>query len=376
MTKVLIASDSFKGSASSSQVAEYIAKGIKKVDATIDIKKIPIADGGEGTIESLLSACHGKSYTKKVVGALGNAINATWGMMNDNEAVIEVAEAAGFIVDKSKVSPMKTTTYGVGQLIEEALNHDVKTIYIGLGGSSTTDGGVGLAQALGVHFYDDNGQEVGLGGQELIKIKDIDISNIDGRLSKCQIIGLSDVTNPLTGEEGSAYVFSPQKGATSDEVEQLELGLQNLRRVSKKVLGKEYGDTPGAGAAGGIGFALLTLLGGQLESGIQKIMRLINLEEEIKRADLVITGEGQMDGQSIKGKAPIGIAKLAKKHKLPVIAITGSIGNSIEKVYENGVDLVISSTSSPMTLEEAVKNSDKLLDLAGMTAIKAYNLRN
>ncbi|TXJ77556.1 glycerate kinase [Ligilactobacillus salivarius] len=376
MTKVLIASDSFKGSASSSQVAEYIAKGIKKVDATIDIKKIPIADGGEGTIESLLSACHGKSYTKKVVGALGNEINATWGMMNDNEAVIEVAEAAGFIVDKSKVSPMKTTTYGVGQLIEEALNHDVKTIYIGLGGSSTTDGGVGLAQALGVHFYDDNGQEVGLGGQELIKIKDIDISNIDGRLSKCQIIGLSDVTNPLTGEEGSAYVFSPQKGATSDEVEQLELGLQNLRRVSKKVLGKEYGDTPGAGAAGGIGFALLTLLGGQLESGIQKIMRLINLEEEIKRADLVITGEGQMDGQSIKGKAPIGIAKLAKKHKLPVIAITGSIGNSIEKVYENGVDLVISSTSSPMTLEEAVKNSDKLLDLAGMTAIKAYNLRN
>lgn len=376
MTKVLIASDSFKGSSSSSQVAEYIAKGIKKVDATIDIKKIPIADGGEGTIESLLSACHGKSYTKKVVGALGSEINATWGMMNNDEAVIEVAEAAGFIVDKSKVSPMKTTTYGVGQLIEEALNHDVKTIYIGLGGSSTTDGGVGLAQALGVHFYDDNGQEVGLGGQELIKIKDIDISNIDGRLSKCQIIGLSDVTNPLTGEEGSAYVFSPQKGATSDEVEQLELGLQNLRRVSKEVLGKEYGNTPGAGAAGGIGFALLTLLGGQLESGIQKIMRLINLEEEMKRADLVITGEGQMDGQSIKGKAPIGIAKLAKKYKLPVIAITGSIGNSIEKVYENGVDLVISSTSSPMTLEEAVKNSDKLLGLAGMTAIKAYNLRN
>lgn len=376
MTKVLIASDSFKGSASSSQVAKYIAKGIKKVDATIDIKKIPIADGGEGTIESLLSACHGKSYTKKVVGALGSEINATWGMMNDDEAVIEVAEAAGFIVDKSKVSPMKTTTYGVGQLIEEALNHDVKTIYIGLGGSSTTDGGVGLAQALGVHFYDNNGQEVGLGGQELIKIKDIDISNIDGRLSKCQIIGLSDVTNPLTGEEGSAYVFSPQKGATSDEVEQLELGLQNLRKVSKKALGKEYGDTPGAGAAGGIGFALLTLLGGQLESGIQKIMRLIKLEEEMKRADLVITGEGQMDGQSIKGKAPIGIAKLAKKYKLPVIAITGSIGNSIEKVYENGVDLVISSTSSPMTLEEAVKNSDKLLGLAGMTAIKAYNLRN
>lgn len=376
MTKVLIASDSFKGSSSSSQVAEYIAKGIKKVDATIDIKKIPIADGGEGTIESLLSACHGKSYTKKVVGALGSETNATWGMMNNDEAVIEVAEAAGFIVDKSKVSPMKTTTYGVGQLIEEALNHDVKTIYIGLGGSSTTDGGVGLAQALGVHFYDDNGQEVGLGGQELIKIKDIDISNIDGRLSKCQIIGLSDVTNPLTGEEGSAYVFSPQKGATSDEVEQLELGLQNLRRVSKEVLGKEYGNTPGAGAAGGIGFALLTLLGGQLESGIQKIMRLINLEEEMKRADLVITGEGQMDGQSIKGKAPIGIAKLAKKYKLPVIAITGSIGNSIEKVYENGVDLVISSTSSPMTLEEAVKNSDKLLGLAGMTAIKAYNLRN
>ena len=376
MTKVLIASDSFKGSASSSQVAEYIAKGIKKVDATIDIKKIPIADGGEGTIESLLSACHGKSYTKKVVGALGSEINATWGMMSDDEAVIEVAEAAGFIVDKSKVSPMKTTTYGVGQLIEEALNNDVKTIYIGLGGSSTTDGGVGLAQALGVHFYDDNGQEVGLGGQELIKIKDIDISNIDGRLSKCQIIGLSDVTNPLTGEEGSAYVFSPQKGATSDEVEQLELGLQNLRKVSKKALGKEYGDTPGAGAAGGIGFALLTLLGGQLESGIQKIMRLIKLEEEIKRADLVITGEGQMDGQSIKGKAPIGIAKLAKKYKLPVIAITGSIGNSIEKVYENDVDLVISSTSSPMTLEEAVKNSDKLLGLAGMTAIKAYNLRN
>lgn len=376
MTKVLIASDSFKGSSSSSQVAEYIAKGIKKVDATIDIKKIPIADGGEGTIESLLSACHGKSYTKKVVGALGSEINATWGMMNNDEAVIEVAEAAGFIVDKSKVSPMKTTTYGVGQLIEEALNHDVKTIYIGLGGSSTTDGGVGLAQALGVHFYDDNGQEVGLGGQELIKIKDIDISNIDGRLSKCQIIGLSDVTNPLTGEEGSAYVFSPQKGATSDEVEQLELGLQNLRRVSKEVLGKEYGNTPGAGAAGGIGFALLTLLGGQLESGIQKIMKLINLEEEMKRADLVITGEGQMDGQSIKGKAPIGIAKLAKKYKLPVIAITGSIGNSIEKVYENGVDLVISSTSSPMTLEEAVKNSDKLLGLAGMTAIKAYNLRN
>ncbi|WP_462271528.1 glycerate kinase [Ligilactobacillus agilis] len=374
MTRVLIAADSFKGSASSKEVATYLAAGIKKVERNVQITEVSIADGGEGTVESILDARGGKTYFSQVVGPFGKEVTAKWGMIADNQAVIEVAEAAGIAIAPTELNPLVATTYGVGQLINEAIAKGAKQIYVGLGGSASNDGGVGLAQALGGHFLDKEGKEIGLGGRELNKIWSVDLTDLDRKLDGIEIVGLSDVTNPLTGPEGASIIFGPQKGAGAKDVELLDQNLNHLANLVDEVRGHEYRTEPGAGAAGGTGYALMALLGGVLHSGIDEVMRIIQLEEKIATCDLVITGEGQIDGQSLMGKAPIGVAKLAKKQGLPVIAVAGGIGENIEAVYDAGIDLVISSTTKPMTVKEAMSQTAKLLTAAGYTAMKAYLL--
>ncbi|WP_258115397.1 glycerate kinase family protein [Levilactobacillus yiduensis] len=374
MTRVLIASDSFKGSATSNEVADYIATGAHQADPTIQVTTIPIADGGEGTVSSVLTAVGGQTYTASVVGPLGQTVDAHWGMIDQKTAIVEVAEAAGLNLAKSDLDPMLTTTYGVGQMIQAALDRGASKIYIGLGGSATNDGGIGMAQALGGHFYDSANHELAYGGNGLLQLDHVDLSKMDSRLAGATIIGLTDVANPLTGPQGASAIFGSQKGADQNKIQQLDKGLALLNQILKTQLDINCGDVPGAGAAGGTGFGILSFLGGRLKPGIEEIMRLTKLEERVAEADLVITGEGQIDGQSLMGKAPIGIAQLAKSHELPVVLIAGSIGDNIQAVYAAGVDLVLSSTVSPMSVEQAIANVRPLLTQAGYTAMRAFNL--
>lgn len=374
MTRVLIASDSFKGSATSNEVADYIAIGAHQADPTIQVTTVPIADGGEGTVASVLAAVGGETLVQEVVGPLGQTVLAQWGMIDQTTAIVEVAEAAGLNLAKDDLDPMLTTTYGVGQLIRAALDCGASKVYIGLGGSATNDGGIGMAQALGGHFYDKDNQELSYGGNGLLQLDHVDLSGMDQRLKETTIVGLTDVANPLTGSQGASAIFGPQKGADSEKIQLLDDGLTHLSQILKSQLAIDCDRTPGAGAAGGTGFGILSFLGGQLEPGIEQIMKLTDLENQISKADLVITGEGQIDGQSLMGKAPIGIAQLARKHRLPVILIAGSIGDNIQAVYAAGVDLVLSSTVSPMSVEQAIANVRPLLTQAGYTAMQAFNL--
>jgi len=376
MTKIIIAADSFKGSATSLEVADYLAEGIQAVDAQAEVVKVPVADGGEGTVASILTAVGGQHMTADVTGPSGQLLQAHWGLLANHVAVLEVAEGAGITQVAGQLDPLKTTSYGVGQVIEAALDAGAQTIYVGLGGSATTDGGVGLAQALGAHFYDAQGAEVVHQGAGVGQIVRLDCQQIDPRLAQTKIIGLTDVKNPLTGSEGAAAIFGPQKGATPAVVQQLDAGLQRLNTLVLRQTGTDFSQQPGAGAAGGIGFGLLAFLGGQLQPGIQEILRLTQLSDKLATADLVISGEGQIDGQSLMGKAPIGITKLAKAQGKPVILIAGSLGADLAAVYAAGADLVLSSTVSPMSVTEAISQTPKLLKQAGMTAMRAFLLGN
>lgn len=372
MTKVLIASDSFKGSATSLEVGNYLEKGIKKADPLAKVYKYGVADGGEGTVLSITDALKGKFIKSLVTGPLGEKVSANWGIVENKTAIIEVAEPSGITLISDRLNPLKTTTYGVGELIKLALDAGVNKIYIGLGGSATNDGGVGMAQALGMKFLDKFEQELPFGGGSLDKLIKIDDSNLDKRLNKVEIVALSDVKNPLIGKNGASFIFGPQKGASVEQVKLLDRNLANLADKTSKFLGHDFSKVPGAGAAGGIGFGLMSFCNAKIESGIDTIMNIIHLDQPMKKVDLVITGEGQIDGQSLMGKVPIGVAKLAKKFNLPVIAVAGSIGSNIEDVYKSGIDLVLSTTTSPMSLSEAIESKPKLLEDVGYTAYKAF----
>lgn len=373
MTKVLIASDSFKGSATSNQIANYITKGILQADPTVQVDAVSVADGGEGTVYSVVTAVKGKLLKSTVVGPLGDPVQATWGLLDEKTAIVEVAESSGITLVKDHLNVSQTTTFGVGQLIKIALDHHVTKIYIGLGGSATNDGGVGMAQALGAHFYDHAGQQIGYGANALQDLDTIDLSTLDARLKQVEIVGLPDVNNPLFGEEGASRIFSPQKGATQEQILQLDHNLMHLADLVKRTIKKDYAMHAGAGAAGGTGFGLLAFLHADIRSGITEMIRLLKLDERMNAVDLVITGEGRIDGQSLHGKLPVGIAHLANKHNLPVIIIVGSIGHDLKEIYGAGFNLVLSSTSKPMTTEQAMQNIDELVENAGYTAFKAFS---
>lgn len=373
--KIVIAADSYKGSASTLEVASFIEQGIRKVRQDAAILKVPLADGGEGTVEALVSVTNGRYIEQEVTGPLGKPVKAKFGLLSDDTAIIEMAAASGLplLRDKER-NPFKATTFGTGELIKAALDQGIGKIYVGIGGSATNDGGVGMAQALGVSFKDHLHRELEPGAESLEKLETIDISNLDPRLKDTEVLVLSDVTNPLCGQNGASYVYGPQKGASPGDIEKLDRWLLHFAEKVEQQLGTNIMDVQGAGAAGGLGAGLMAFCHAKMCSGIETVLELIQLENIIRDADLVITGEGKMDNQSVQGKAPIGVAKLAKKFGIPVIAIVGSEGEAVGNVYHHGIDLVIDIINQPMSLNEAMSRVGELTANAGEKAMRAFGL--
>ncbi|CCL84784.1 TPA: glycerate kinase [Clostridioides difficile] len=365
--KILISIDSLKGSLSSIEAGNAIKKGILKVKEDAQVKILPLADGGEGTVDALVQWMNGKKETIEVTGPIAKKVDATYGLLkNTSTAIIEIAQASGLTLVPTELrNPLYTTTYGVGEIIKEAINKGYRNFIVGIGGSATNDAGIGMLQALGFEFYDENNKLVGLGGKVLNEIRHIKIENRLKELDECKFKIACDVNNPLFGKNGAAYIYGSQKGATSEIIEELDNGLRNFSKVVKNYLSKDVANVEGAGAAGGLGFAFLAFLNSKLESGIKIILEEIKLEEELKDADFVITGEGRLDNQTAMGKAPIGVAKLAKKYGVKVIGLAGATTEDAVKCNEEGIDAYFSIVNRAMTIEEAM---DKATASENMTA--------
>ncbi|MGI6143137.1 MAG: glycerate kinase [bacterium] len=362
--RIIIAPDSFKGSLTAAEVAEGIERGVKRALPQVETITVPLADGGEGTVDALVSATGGRIRIKEVTGPLGERVEAQFGLLGDGEtAVIEMATASGLpLVPPGKRNPMLTTTYGTGELILAALEEGCRRIIIGIGGSATNDGGAGMAQALGVKLLDEKGQDIPYGAAGLARLARIDVSSLDRRLAQVEVLVACDVDNPLTGPRGAARVYGPQKGADPQMVEELDQILARFAAILLRDLGIAVQDIPGAGAAGGLGAGLLAFLKGRLAPGVELVLSAVKLEERIQRgADLIITGEGAINGQTVYGKAPIGVARLAKKYQLPVIAITGSIEPGAEAVLAEGIDAVAAITPGPISLAKAMERAGALV---------------
>ena len=360
--KVVIAPDSYKESLTAMEVATAIESGFKEIMPDAEYIKLPMADGGEGTVQSLVDATGGDIVTVEVTGPLGQPVEGFYGLLGDGStAVIEMAAASGLhLVEPDERNPLLTTTYGTGELIKAALDRGVDHIIIGIGGSSTNDGGVGMAQALGAKLVDANGVDLPFGGGALADLVSIDLSGLDSRLATVQLEVACDVDNPLCGPKGASHIFGPQKGATPEMVTELDSNLAHYAEVIRQTNGKEVIDQSGAGAAGGLGAALLGLFDATLRPGISIVMDAVNLAEVVKDADLVITGEGRIDSQTIHGKTPIGVARTAKLYNLPVIGIAGSTAQDCRVVHDHGLDavysVVLGATDLPTALKEAAFN--------------------
>lgn len=355
--KVVVAIDSFKGSLSSFELGQEIENGIKKVYPEAKVIKVPIADGGEGTVASLVEGTKGKFVTVAVNNPLMEKIEARYGIMGDGKtAVIEMAEASGLpLIPVEKRNPMKTTTYGTGELIKDAISKGCREFVVGIGGSATNDAGLGMLQALGYKFLDENKKELGYGGEILSKVRYIDSTKRLPELKNCKFLVACDVDNPFYGPKGAAEIYSRQKGATEEMVKELDKGLKDLSEVIKKELNIDVSNLSGAGAAGGLGGGLVAFLNGKLSPGIDMILEKVGLEKELKDADFVITGEGRLDYQTAMGKAPVGVAKIAKKFDIPVIGLAGGVTDEAGQTHEKGIDSFFSIINYPITLEEAMK---------------------
>jgi glycerate kinase len=362
--KIIIAPDSFKGSLTAMEVARAISRGITNTDTSIDSVLIPMADGGEGTVQSMVDATSGKIITVEVNDPLLRKIKSFYGILGDGEtAVIEMAAASGLpLLASHERNPMITTTFGTGELIKDALDKGCRKIIIGLGGSATNDGGIGMARALGAHILDSEGLEIGNGGGSLAHLHSIDISDLDHRIADCTIIAACDVDNPLCGEKGAAAVYGPQKGATPEMIKTLDLNLRRFADIVKIQQKKDILDSPGSGAAGGLGAGVRVFLNAKLERGINIVTKITNLSERVRDADLVITGEGMIDFQTAFGKTPFGVAQVAKQYNIPVIAIAGGLGKNYQELYSKGFDAIFSITNKPMTLEFAMENASVLIE--------------
>ncbi len=369
--RIIVAPDSFKGSLSAVSAADAIERGILEVFPDARVFKIPMADGGEGTLETLVKGTGGVLRDVTVTGPLGEPAAASYGILDNNTAVIEMALASGLtLVPPDRRNPMITTTYGTGELIKAALDAGCRKIVIGIGGSATNDGGMGMAQALGVSFKDAGGKELGFGGGELARLALIDTSRLDPRIRDCEITAACDVTNPLCGETGASFVYGPQKGATPEMVRILDSNLRHYAQALKEQLGIDIAQIPGSGAAGGLGAGLMAFCGARLKSGIDTLLDAVGFDNLLPDADLVITGEGRIDGQSVYGKVPVGVARRAKKYGVPVIAIGGAIGSDAGPVYDCGVDALLGITHEPMPLEEAMERAEELLCRAAAGAMR------
>ncbi len=357
--KIVIAPDSYKESLSAVEVAQAIEKGFREIFPDAEYISVPVADGGEGTVDAMISATQGIKITTTVTGPLGEPVTAYWGMSGDGQtAIIEMAEASGLaLVPIENRNPLVTTSHGTGELILHALDNGARNIIIGIGGSATNDGGAGMVQALGAKLCDAVGKEIGHGGGSLMSLNSIDISGLDSRLADCVISVACDVTNPLIGDNGASRIFGPQKGADEAMIVELDANLAHFADVIKKDLHVDVKNAPGAGAAGGMGAALMAFLGAELRSGVEIVTEALHLEEHIHDCSLVVTGEGRMDSQSIRGKVPVGVAAVAKKYRKPVIGIAGSLTSDVAVVHQYGIDAVYSVLNSIGTLEEALKNA-------------------
>lgn len=361
--KIIIAPDSFKESVSASRCAQAIKAGFVSIFPQAECVCLPIADGGEGTVEAMVEATDGKMVMLPVMGPMGDFVGAFYGLSGDGQtAFIEMAAASGLmLVPAGERNPLRATSYGTGELIRHALDAGVRHIILGIGGSATVDGGMGMAQALGARFLDKRGESVGLGGGALQRLVKIDLSDLDPRLHDCRIEVACDVDNPLLGERGAAAVFGPQKGACIEMVAVLERGLQNYARVMLAATGQDVAAMVGGGAAGGMGAAARVFLNATLKSGIDIVLEAVHLEEALRDADLVITGEGRMDSQTVGGKAPIGVARIAKKYGIPVIGIAGVLGDGVEAVHQHGIDAVFSILPALAPLAEVLDRGEQNL---------------
>ncbi|MBD7912772.1 MULTISPECIES: glycerate kinase [Clostridium] len=373
---IALAPDSFKESMTAKEVCEAMERGIKKANSNIKCVHIPMADGGEGTMQSLVDATNGEVHSLKVVGPLGNEVEAQYGILGHGEiGIIEMASASGIqLVSSEKRNPLITTTYGTGELIKACLDHGVKKLLIGIGGSATNDGGAGVIQALGGKLLDLEGNELGYGGGELGKLSKIDLNNFDSRLNQVTIEVACDVNNPLCGERGASNVFGPQKGATKEMIEILDHNLKHYADVIKKQLGKDVIDEPGAGAAGGLGAGLMAFLNGTLKKGIEMVIEYAELDKKVKDVDMVWTGEGSIDFQTQYGKTPLGVAAVAKKYNKPVVALAGRVGEGIEVLYEKGIDSIFGITKGSTSLDEALAKGQENIEKTAENIIRLMNL--
>ncbi len=363
MKNFVLIPDSFKGTMSSEEICEIMKTQIKKHFSDASIKSIPIADGGEGSVDAILKAVSGRKIAIRVKGPYFEEIDSFYGILPNKTAIIEMAAAAGLPLVKNNLHAEKTTTYGVGELIVDAVNRGCKKIILALGGSATNDGGCGMAAALDIKFKDVNNNIFIPVGENLSKIHNIDDTLFKEKYSDIEFFAMCDIDNPLCGEQGAAYVFGPQKGADTNMVKYLDEGLANLAGVMKKDLKKDVLNLPGAGAAGGMGAGVVGFLDGKLESGINFILNLVHFDDLVKNADFVFTGEGKIDYQSLRGKTIIGIADYTKKYNVPLIAVVGCIGEGIDDVYEKGVSAVFSINTKPMPFEESAAYSKENLSI-------------
>ncbi|MDB4866535.1 MAG: glycerate kinase [Cohnella sp.] len=361
--KIVLAPDSYKGSLTAQQACDAMELGIRRVVPDAEIVKVPMADGGEGTVQSLVDSTGGRVLECVVSNPLGQPVRAKFGIAGDGStAVVEMAEASGlYLIDEDSRNPLLTTTYGTGQLIRHALDLGCRSFILGIGGSATNDGGAGMAQALGIKLLDADGNELTAGGGGLDKLYRIDLGGVDARLQSCKFEVACDVDNPLCGPSGASHVFGPQKGATPDMVNRLDANLVHYASVIKKDVGVDVLELPGAGAAGGLGAGLAAFLGATLRRGVDIVLNAAGLEQKLIGADWVFTGEGQCDFQTERGKTPYGVAKTAQRCGVPVVLVAGSVGEGIEVMYRHGVRSVFSMMERPMTMPEAMAQAPILL---------------
>lgn len=374
--RIIVAPDSFKGSLTAMEAAAAMRQGVLDALPDAEVVALPMADGGEGTTEALVAGTGGRLVPHVVTGPLGEPVEAAWGLLGDGEtAVIEMAAASGLLlVPPDRRDPKVTTTYGTGELIRAALDRGVRRIVVGIGGSATNDGGVGMVQALGGRFLKADGSEVGRGGAALLDLERIDLSGLDPRLAEVELLVACDVDNPLTGPRGAAAVYGPQKGATPEDVVLLDRALTRMADVMARDLGRDVRERPGAGAAGGLGAGFLGFLGARLRPGIEVVIEATGLDQQLAGAGLVISGEGRTDGQTLAGKVPLGVARAAARHGVPVVVISGAVTADADALLEQGIHALLSIAPGPVTLDEAMARAGEWLRRATAQAMRLVRI--
>ena len=361
--RIVIAPQAFKGSISALDAATAMSEGVKRVLPDAEVIAVPVADGGDGTLETLIEGSGGRNHSIDVTGPLGEKRSAEWGAMGDGlTAVIEMARTSGLaLVPEDRRNPLVTTTFGLGETIRQATYDGYRRFIIGIGGSATNDAGAGMAQALGVRLLDEYGNDLEFGGAALSRLERIDMSGLDDVVSACEFLVACDVNNPLTGPTGASAIYGPQKGATPEMIEELDAALSHFAEVAKRDIGVEISDVAGSGAAGGLGGGLIAFVGGQLRAGVDIVLDTVGLDDHLAGCDLVLTGEGSMDHSTIYNKAPVGVAERAKRLGIPVVGISGSLGAGFQDVHEHGIDALTSIMAGPMTLDQASRQAGELL---------------